>query len=327
MLKFYSLLLGENPRYVATFQPASKRKIILYANCLMVPVILWFINSFLLVSHVLGGSIFTALTTGVIAAFIIFLIERAIIMASDSKVILIFRVCLGFIVATLGSVSFDEVVFKADIDNKVAEYKSKASEAAIKNVSARYSENIAKHRTSVEEKSKNWNNSLKDAKEESDGTGGSRQKMVGEIANLKLKIAERHEADYTADKERLNNLLEASEQDKIKAKSQVEANFNDKALLLRIRAMFDLVREDTVMLIVYILFTTLLFLLEFLVVIIKMCSKKSIDEELEVAREVLLREKTQKLLDRRAILFSPEQFTPSVRNAENVLSSSYNALL
>jgi hypothetical protein len=293
----------------------------------MVPVSMWFINSFLLVSHVLEGSLPTAIITGLISAFIIFLIERAIIMAPGSSVIMWFRVGLGLIIATLGSISFDEVIFKADIDNKVAEYKVEAAKIAVENVISQNSEEIAKHRSLVEEKSKSWKSSLADAKAESDGTGGSRQKMVGEIANFKMNIAQKHEKDYIAGRDELNNLLKASEREKIKAKSKAEINFKDKALLLRIRAMFDLVKEDVVMCMVYILFTIFLFLLEFLVVIIKIFSKKSIDEELEIARDILLREKTIKLLNRRATLFSPEQFMPSVRNAENTLSDSYNRLL
>ena len=124
MLKFYSLLIGENPAYTATFQPSSKRKIALYANCMLVPIILWFINGYLLVKDVLEGSIWTALLTATIIAFIIFLIERAVIMSNGSKWIAFFRVCLGLIVAMLGSIAMDEVVFKSDIDNKVAEYRT-----------------------------------------------------------------------------------------------------------------------------------------------------------------------------------------------------------
>src|SRR5690606_12811114 len=110
MLKIYSIIIGENPNYTALFQPASKRKIALYANCLLVPIILWFINGYLLVKNVLEGSIFIALLTALIAASIIFLIERAIIMSNGSKPIFWFRIILGFIVATLGSISMDEVI-------------------------------------------------------------------------------------------------------------------------------------------------------------------------------------------------------------------------
>jgi hypothetical protein len=122
MLKFYSLLIGENPEYTATFQPSSKRKITLFANCMLVPIILWFINGYLLVKNVLEGSFWMALLTATVLAFIIFLIERAVIMSNGSKSIAAFRVVLGFIVASLGSICMDEVIFEHDIDNQVALY-------------------------------------------------------------------------------------------------------------------------------------------------------------------------------------------------------------
>ena len=63
MLKLYSLLIGENPAYTATFQPSSKRKIALFANCMLVPIMLWFINGYLMVRNVLEGSIWIAILT------------------------------------------------------------------------------------------------------------------------------------------------------------------------------------------------------------------------------------------------------------------------
>ena len=99
MLKFYSLLIGENPAYTATFQPSSKRKIALYANCMLVPIILWFINGYLLVKDVLEGSIWTALLTATIIAFIIFLIERAVIMSNGSKWIAFFLFAFTLLLA------------------------------------------------------------------------------------------------------------------------------------------------------------------------------------------------------------------------------------
>ncbi len=83
--------------------------------------------------------------------------------------------------------------------------------------------------------------------------------------------------------------------------------------------MFDLIAKDNFMLGVYILFTLFLFCLEFLVVLIKIGSKNSIDEDLEKAREKLLRTKTQKTLDRSSIFFNPEEFVSSVQSANSAI--------
>lgn len=319
MLKLYSIIIGENPKYTATFQPASKRKIALYANCLIVPVVLWFINGYLLVNNVLEGSILSSILTAFIAAFIIFLIERAIIMSNGSQSIFWFRILLGFIVASLGSISLDEVIFKHDIDNQVAQYKQAEIDSAIHKVEVKYQNQIGLQQSIVNQKSFEWTQSLKDAKGEADGTSGSHQKQVGKITLLKMNVAAKQESDYNTENNKLNALRASIDTAKSHAKSDAETDFNGNALLIRIRAMFDLIAKDRFMLGVYILFTLFLFCLEFLVVLIKIGSKNSIDEDLEKAREKLLRTKTQKTLDRSSIFFNPEELVSSVQSANSAI--------
>jgi hypothetical protein len=326
MLKFYSIIIGENPNYTATFQPASKRKIVLYANCLLIPVILWFINGYLLVNHVLEGNLISSILTAFIAASIIFLIERAILMSNGSRSIFWFRIFLGFIVASLGSISLDEVIFKHDIDNQVALYKQSAVDKAVTNVLSEYQNQISLQQGILDRKELEWNQALKDAKSEADGTGGSRQAQVGKITELKMMVAEKKEEDYLKEKNKLT--LIQSGLDKAKANSRVktESDFNGNGLLIRIKAMFDLISKDRFMLGVYILFTLFLFCLEFLVVLIKIGSKNSIDEDLEKAREKLLRAKTQKALDHTLIFHKPEQFVPSVQSANSFMNQNVTSI-
>ncbi|MEI8110214.1 MAG: DUF4407 domain-containing protein [Chitinophagia bacterium] len=326
MLKIYSIIIGENPKYTATFQPASKRKVALYANCLIVPVILWFINGYLLVSNVLEGSVFSAILTAFIAAFIIFLIERAIVMSNGSKPIFWFRIFLGLIVASLGSISLDEVIFKHDIDTQVAYYKQAEVDSAVQKVEREYQNQIGLQQSIVNQKGIEWNQSLKDAKGEADGTTGSHQKQVGKIALLKMNVADKQQTDYNIENNKLASLYSSVDTAKAHAKTNAEANFNGNALLVRIRAMFDLIAKDKFMLGVYILFTLFLFCLEFLVVLIKIGSKNSIDEDLEKAREVLLRAKTKKTLDRSEIFYQPEHFVPSVQSANSIVKQNVSSI-
>jgi hypothetical protein len=327
MSKIYSILIGENPKYTTTFQPASKRKIALYANCLMIPVILWFINSYLLISHVLQGSIFIAILTGFIAAFIIFLIERAIIMSNGSKPIFWFRIFLGFIVASLGSLSFDEVIFKNDIDHKMSSYQDEVISSAVQKVNDEYKPIFENQGNIVNVKYKEWQKRLDDINKEMKGLPGSSGKSgKGSITQENIRIASLLQADYETEKDKLAVLSDSFAKDKLAAKDKAIAGFNNNALLIRIRAMFDLLGEDVFMLSVYILFTLFLFCLEFLVVLIKIGSQNSIDEDLEKARDILLRAKTKKVLERSALLFSPDQLVPSVKAANTVLSQKNTAI-
>jgi hypothetical protein len=324
MLKFYSLLIGEDPAYTATFQPSSKRKVVLYATCMIIPVILWFISTYLLVSHVLGGTIISALTAAIVMAFIIFLIERSVIMSNGNIAIATFRISLGLIIALLGSISMDEVIFKNDIDNKIAEYRAIHIAEAEKKVSLDFSRHIEKQQQIVLKKNKEWSKSLEDAIGEADGTKGSGKANPGKITRLKLNVAALHEKDYQNENIKLQHLLTTLNKEKQSAKISAVKDFNGNGLLLRIKAMFDLISNDNVMLFIYILFTSGLFLIEFLVVIIKMSSVKSIDEDFEDARVFLLKAKTKKTLERAIQHFEPEIYDPNVQKARLAMKESSN---
>jgi hypothetical protein len=270
MFKIYSIIIGENPKYTATFQPASKRKVALYANCLMVPVILWFINSYLLVSKVLEASFFSAILTAFVAAFIIFLIERAIVMSNGSKQIIWFRIILGFIIATLGSITMDEVIFKSDIDNQIVNYKQTEIDKAVNKVEKDYQNQIGFQQSIVAKKYADWQSRLDDVNAEMKGgpkSSGYRGK--GDVAKENIRMASLLQADYISENNKLAVLSSSIATAKAKAGIEAASDFNGNALLIRIRAMFELIAKDIFMCGVYILFTLFLFCLEFLVVLIK----------------------------------------------------------
>lgn len=85
-------------------------------------------------------------------------------MSNGSKPIFWFRILLGLIVASLGSISMDEVIFKHDIDNQVAYYKQVESDNAVQRVESEYQDQIAKQQSIVSQKESEWQQSLKDAK-------------------------------------------------------------------------------------------------------------------------------------------------------------------
>jgi hypothetical protein len=325
MLKIYSLLIGENPKYTATFQPSSKRKIALYANCLLIPVILWFINGYLLVNHVLHGSVFSALLTGTLAAIIIFIIERSILMTTSSKKIFWFRIVLGFTMAILGSIALDEVVFKNDIDNQMNLYKDSYISDAEQRIVVKYSQQVSSQDSIVRKKSNEWGILATSAMGESDGTSGSGQAKVGQIARFKQTFANKKQKDYEAENEKLASLLSKIEMEREEAGTLAEQNFNTNGLLLRIKAMFELISTNRYMMVIYLLFTFFLFLLEFLVVIIKSTSKDSIDEELENARVELLRNKYQKTI-RTSEMYNRENLYPSVMKSNSLIASNKQSI-
>ena len=119
MLKLSCAITGDDFQMVSKDTPISKKKICLMAMCLFVPVLLWFLNGYLLVTHVLAGSVGIGLLTGFVTALLILIIERSVIMSQGGGWIAGFRLTLGVLIAILGSISLDEVIFKSDIDHQV----------------------------------------------------------------------------------------------------------------------------------------------------------------------------------------------------------------
>lgn len=327
MLKYYSLIIGEDPAYTANFHPSSKRKIGLYASCIFLPVILWFINAYLLVDQVLEGGKVIALVTGFIAAFMIFLIERAVIMSKGGGWIATFRILLGFVIALLGSVCMDEVVFKHDIDNQVAKYKDQHLANATASIDTSFSFKIQQQQAIVEAQKSQYQNALGDVSKEADGSGGSGIARVGKITILKQGIADKQKASLDAEEAKLKTLQDSLVSKARAAKVNAEKNFNGSALLLRIKALFDLIQQDYYMLAIYILFTAFIFFIEFLIVIIKLCSDKSIDEELEDARVALINYKAKRTLQTAKQYYDPVFFDHRIQNAQSDLAQIQKGVL
>lgn len=137
MLRFCCFITGDDYQMVKHETPASKKKIASLVSAMFIPVAMWIINVVLVVQQVLQGTLISAILAGIIAGLLIFFIERNIIMSNGSKAIMTFRVLLGLIIALLGSLAFDEIIFKNDIDQQLSENKAESIKNAQQKVRLR----------------------------------------------------------------------------------------------------------------------------------------------------------------------------------------------
>ena len=275
MLKFCCFITGDEYNLIKDETPLSRKKIRLYAISIIIPVLLWGINSYLLVSQVLHKSISAAILTSIISMIIIFVIEKSIVMSNGSKVIAIFRLFLGLTIAILGSLGFDEVIFQNDIDTQLAENKREFIESSMMNFKGELAgKNYEKEKELAELKNQ-WDAAVSEAIKEADGTGGTGTPNVGKITQLKLLKADEKRDYYENYKSELNKYI-LSQDSIIKCKEEILGkSYNENSLLLRIKALFDLVSKDGWMKWSYILFTFLIVLLESMVILIKLFSKET----------------------------------------------------
>lgn len=322
MLKSACNMTGENYTLLITDTPASKKKVVAMALAMLIPVTIWVFNGFMLALTVLKTGILVALLTALVCGIIVFLVEKLIIMARGNFWLSLFRVSIGFVVAVLGSIAIDEVVFNNDINTAVAEIKNDfIKDAKIRAVTQfdtlnRYNtitENIAVAQRKYDE-------SVEAVKKEADGSYGTGKQGVGKITRLKQEIANTRKSELAG----LINIKTQLDAEKKQAEEvaglSAEKDFNPHSLLIRIKALMKLVTEDIYMLITYILFTLLMIFFEFLVVILKATWKKTNYEKRVEMIEQIGEQRIAFLMSRNSPVLDPGQYLKKFEMARNAVS-------
>ena len=248
MLKLCCFITGDDYQMVKKETPASKKKIASLVSALFIPVAMWTINIILVALLILESSLTVAIISGLVAGMLIFSIERNIIMSNGSKAIMGFRILLGLIIALLGSIAFDEIIFKNDIDQKLATINIDQIEAAKEEVRDRYKPIIENQQASVSQKFAIWQKSEEDVAREAEGNSRSGLRGVGAITDEKRRIAEANRKEYETSKNDLKQHNQERDAAVMDAGSQIESSINQNVMLLRIKALFELVFEDPWML-------------------------------------------------------------------------------
>ncbi|RYE58026.1 MAG: DUF4407 domain-containing protein [Sphingobacteriales bacterium] len=275
MLKFFCFLTGDQYAMVSEDTPQSKQKVVLLANTLMIPVIMWTIIGFLLSYKVLDCSLAVSIVVSIICASLIFLIERVILMSTGSQLMTRFRVTLGFVVALIGAIALDEVIFKDDIDSQLSLNKEEAVKEAKEKagVSFDHLHHLPDAAKAITAAKKEYEQVERDIKAEVEGKG-SGQRGIGKITTLYLSKADIKKDMWMQTQATYDSLLNLKEAEMLKAAAKVEKEAKS-GLLTRIKAMFQLLVGNLSMGLIYLAFTVFMFCLEFIVVIVKMKTPES----------------------------------------------------
>lgn len=327
MLKFNCHITGDDYNLLKIDTPESRKKVSALASVIFIPVIIWFANGFLMVSNVLQGSILSAFIVALILGSLIFLIEKNIIMAHNNRAIRIFRYSLGIVIALLGAVCLDEVVFKQDVDQQLFMMNKATITKNLQMVDDSYKNELKNAQTNVDSKYAVWQQSLNDAKREADGSGGSGMKGVHAITRIKLATADINKIDYEKAESALSILKDKITAEKAETKKRVTASIKDGALLNRIKALFHLVFSDWYMSIIYLLFTAFLFAMEFLVVFLKGAWPMTNYERKLETIEIIGRKRMEKIIQNDLSQFEPGRVYHSYKNASEYLFKKGNTSL
>jgi len=115
-LKLVCLITGDKYTIVSRESIKSQDKVTTYGYVILMVMILWFLNAFLLSHIILNYSIFVSLIVSILSMFIVYVVETSIIkMSKINGVTQFVRLSLALLIALIGSISVDEAIFKSDI--------------------------------------------------------------------------------------------------------------------------------------------------------------------------------------------------------------------
>lgn len=255
------------------YDPQSNKKIQLFAMLMLLPMLVWAIAIYSVARGVFETPWWVALISSVFASLIVLIIERSIVM-SDSKIgATIVRYFLAFTLAAVGAFLVDEIIFAKDIDVHIAQQTNDKAKVEELKVQEQYQAEKLAVAQQVEAARQEWIKRNNEVNAEAGGLANG-LRGAGSATRAKRETAALAKKDYEAMQAKLYEFesvlrLQRLQDDKNKANEKVHANTNSGGLMIRIGALFELIRSNSIMLTFWILLTFLFFLIEILPVTLK----------------------------------------------------------
>lgn len=301
LLRIFSALFGYNYEVVKVQTTVSKQKIVTLGTLMLIPVSLWTISGFYIGYDLLGAGLIKSIIGGLFVGVLILIIDKSFLATPKESVnnwLKGFRIVFAVIATILGSIALDLMFFGGDLE----EYREKVSAKTQKDEAAKYLlENnhlITELSNSVENQKGIAETSKTDWKNEADGSGGTRNKGIGEISHLKERI-------YKSDSTRLAQMQVSlgSAKDSLAREAvlfgQKMATKRGNALMSKVTDLHDFIMGNGLSMFFYGLFFIAVFSLEIFFLITKSSTADSLFEKMLYAEEKVGERRLQTLMAQR----------------------------
>jgi hypothetical protein len=328
-LKLASAITGANYNRLKNATDQSKTKVLALGLAVMVPVVIWAACSFLLAHAVMETGWLTASTAALLLGFLVFTIERLVVMGNGHWLTTFFRMILAAVVAWLGATLFDLVLFRQDIEQQLPAIRHAVAMKAQQMKAEEFGERhgIASKEAEAKVLMATYSDQQQQALDEAAGLAGSRIKGAGSATNFKQQVADRTLAELKEKEAEIANLKAQGAQLQKAAYDTTYARFNEKSLLYRIKAMKQLLVENSEMKSLYWAITIFLFLIEFLVIIFKITWPKSAYEiELDMLEKLhILR--SERLVNAQAAMQQPHRVNDAANSKTTQMKNDLTGLM
>jgi hypothetical protein len=122
-------LTGHNYEIISNSSEASSKTVKKFLSAILIVGILWAFIGYSFAKRYLHGDILVSSIVALIMVIIVIQIERQIIMSvGKNKMVILFRVLIGIVMAVIGSVIIDQIIFKDDVEkNKISKLQEEVN--------------------------------------------------------------------------------------------------------------------------------------------------------------------------------------------------------
>lgn len=124
-IRFGCFMTGYNYNILRNCSEAAFKSVKKYTAAMLIVCILWFFIGFTFAHRYLSLSLPGCMLAGMLSTVIIVQVEKQIVLSiNPSRLLLIFRGCLAFMMSILGAVIIDQILFEKDIEIEKISYVS-----------------------------------------------------------------------------------------------------------------------------------------------------------------------------------------------------------
>lgn len=223
-IRFGCYITGYNYRLLNESGEASKKSLKKYTSALLIISIIWAANGFNFANRYLDAGIFASIISAIIMVIVVIQIERQIILTVRPKFWLkFFRTFLAILMAFIGSVIIDQILFSKDLDelrNQNLQYNidHKNEYNSAKNY---FTERILVKSIEL----KNIDSNLNELTARISRSGGNQTRSTGKIDTLTGKIISK--TNFSSDISPLISAQQALIKDKERVDSDIKKTKKD----------------------------------------------------------------------------------------------------
>jgi hypothetical protein len=152
-IRFGCFMTGYNYNILRNCSEAAFKSVKKYTAAILIVCILWFFIGFTFAHRYLSLSLPGCMLAGMLSTIIIVQVEKQIILSINPSWLLIFsRACLAFMMAILGAVIIDQILFEKDIEIEKISYVSEKVDRLLPSKTEELRKQIAALDTTINKK-------------------------------------------------------------------------------------------------------------------------------------------------------------------------------